>query len=301
VKTFAVALLAAFLISCSGNSPESSPTQPPPATPLTLEEATPAPAPSPLPPGLVQARVVRVVDGDTIEVDIGLGSRATLRFIGVDTPETVAPGRPVDCFGPEAAANTKLLLDGKTVYLEKDVSETDRFQRLLRYVYLEDGRMVNEILVRDGFAQIATFPPDVKYQTRFLAAQVEARNANRGLGASATPRPRRPPRQPWWRQRQRRYRQFPPTSRLQPPPRPRRRTATRATLRSASHAIRRTSTVGTSHSSGLGCSSPTRISSMRTSMESGVRRSAEGASLTNWLNVCWDRTGVVISCCSVYP
>jgi micrococcal nuclease len=130
---------------------------------------------------LVKANVVRVIDGDTIEVDVAIGGRATLRFIGVDTPETVAPGRPVDCFGPEASANTKQLLEGKTVFLEKDVSQTDRFQRLLRYVYLEDGRMVNELIVRDGFAQVATFPPDVKYQQRFLAAQLDARNANRGL------------------------------------------------------------------------------------------------------------------------
>ncbi|MPZ50846.1 MAG: nuclease [Dehalococcoidia bacterium] len=152
--------------------------------------ASPAPPSSSLPPGLVQARVVRVVDGDTVEADIALGSRATIRYIGVDTPETVAPGQPVGCFGKEASAHNKALVEAKTVYLEKDVSETDRFGRLLRYVYLENGDMVNELLVRDGYAQVATFPPDVKYQQRFLAAQQASRTESRGLwSACAGPAP----------------------------------------------------------------------------------------------------------------
>jgi micrococcal nuclease len=124
---------------------------------------------------------VRVIDGDTIEVDIALGGRQTIRYIGVDTPETVAPNQPVACFGPEATAANKAFVEGKTVYLEKDVSETDRFGRLLRYVYLADGKMVNELLVSGGFAQVSTFPPDVRHQDRFLAAQQAARGANRGL------------------------------------------------------------------------------------------------------------------------
>jgi micrococcal nuclease len=149
-----------------------------------------------------QVRVARIVDGDTVE----LGDGGTVRLIGVDTPETVAPGQPVDCYGPEASAYTKQLLEGQTVFLEKDVSETDRFGRLLRYVYLESGEMVNELLVLDGYARVSTFPPDVKYQERFLAAERQAREAGRGLWgpvcvptavptAAPAPQPTQPPSQ----------------------------------------------------------------------------------------------------------
>src|SRR5690606_1715662 len=94
----------------------------------------------------------------------------------------------------EATAKNRELVLGETVYLEKDVSETDRYNRLLRYVYLSDGTMVNEELVRLGFAQLATFPPDVKHETRIRAAQQEAIEDGLGLwadtpaAATATPR-----------------------------------------------------------------------------------------------------------------
>jgi endonuclease YncB( thermonuclease family) len=130
-------------------------------------------------PGGQTATVQRVIDGDTIEVTIGV-TTATVRLIGVDTPETVAPGRPVECYGPEASAFTRALLTGKQVVLEKDVSETDRFGRLLRYVWL-DGALVNERLVTEGYAQVATFPPDVRYAELFLTSQQNARAAGRGL------------------------------------------------------------------------------------------------------------------------
>lgn len=129
-----------------------------------------------------------MIDGDTVELADG----RTIRYIGVDTPETVAPGQPVGCFGPQASARNKALVEGKAVELEKDVSETDRFGRTLRYVYV-DGQLVNELLVLEGFAQVSTFPPDVKYVDRFTAAQTTARNAGRGLwggcAATATPAP----------------------------------------------------------------------------------------------------------------
>ena len=142
----------------------------------------------------MQARVVRVIDGDTVEADIALGPRATIRYIGIDTPETVAPGQPVACFGVEASNRNIGLVQNQTVYLEKDVSETDQFGRLLRYVYLESGALVNELLVAEGYAVVSTFPPDVKYQQRFLVAQQEARIANRGLWGSCpllAPQPHR--------------------------------------------------------------------------------------------------------------
>jgi micrococcal nuclease len=124
--------------------------------------------------------VVRVIDGDTVELADG----RTVRYIGIDTPETVAPGQPVGHYGPEASSFNKQLVEGRDVELEKDVSETDRFGRLLRHVYI-DGRLVSEILVQQGFAQVSTFPPDVKHQDRLLIAQRVARNAGRGLWANA--------------------------------------------------------------------------------------------------------------------
>lgn len=146
----------------------------PPAAP-TVPAGVALPTP---PPDLPQARVTRVVDGDTIEVSIG-GRRYTVRYIGVDTPESVAPGQPVECYGREASRRNRELVEGKTVLLEKDVSETDRYGRLLRYVWA-DGVMVNAVLVAEGYAQVATFPPDVKYVDLFRRLQEEARA--RGLG-----------------------------------------------------------------------------------------------------------------------
>jgi len=129
---------------------------------------------------------VRVVDGDTIDVLIG-GEKMRLRYIGIDTPETVDPRRPVGCFGKEASARNRELVEGKTVGLEKDVSETDRYGRLLRYVWLE-GRMVNARLVEEGYATASTFPPDVRYSDLFASLQAQARDRGRGLwGACATP------------------------------------------------------------------------------------------------------------------
>lgn len=120
--------------------------------------------------------VKRVVDGDTIELENG----QKVRYIGVNTPETVDPRKPVECFGQEAKEENRKLTEGKTVRLEKDISETDKFGRLLRYVYIGD-LFVNDYLVRQGFAQTATFPPDVKYVSQFLEAQREAKENKRGL------------------------------------------------------------------------------------------------------------------------
>ncbi len=127
------------------------------------------------------APVTRVVDGDTIHVRIA-GQDRTVRYIGMDTPETVDPRRPVQAFGKEAAERNRQLVAGKIVRLEKDMSETDRFGRLLRYVYV-DGRMVNAVLVEEGYARAATFPPDVRHKDLFLRLEREARAANRGLWA----------------------------------------------------------------------------------------------------------------------
>jgi micrococcal nuclease len=129
--------------------------------------------------------VSTVIDGDTIEVNLE-GQLYTVRYIGVDTPETKHPQKGVQCFGPEATQRNLGLVAGQSVLLEKDVSETDRYGRLLRYVWLSDGRMVNEVLTSEGYAQVTTYPPDVKYADRFLKAQREAREAKRGLWGMCT-------------------------------------------------------------------------------------------------------------------
>ncbi len=109
-------------------------------------------------PACADAQVVEVVDGDTLKISINGGPTQTVRIIGVDTPETKDPHKPVMCYGVEATAKTQELVDlaGGHVQLEKDVSDTDQYDRLLRYVWLihHDGtRMLNEELVKAGYAQ----------------------------------------------------------------------------------------------------------------------------------------------------
>jgi len=118
-------------------------------------------------------RVIRVIDGDTIEIEGG----ARVRYIGIDTPETYGEA---ECYGWEATAKNRELVEGKRVRLVKDVSEADRYGRLLRYVYV-DGVFVNAELVRLGYALAVTYPPDVKYADLFLSLQGEAKEAGRGL------------------------------------------------------------------------------------------------------------------------
>jgi micrococcal nuclease len=127
--------------------------------------------------------VTEVVDGDTIKVSIG-GDVYTVRYIGIDTPETVHPTRGVEPYGAEASAANRRLVEGQTVRLERDVSETDRYGRLLRYVWVGDV-MVNAELVRLGYAQVSTYPPDVARQEEFSRLEAEAREAGRGLWADA--------------------------------------------------------------------------------------------------------------------
>ena len=134
------------------------------------------PAPS---SGRIPAPVVRVVDGDTIHVDLD-GDEVTIRLIGIDTPESVAPDQPVECFGRRASEYTTQRLEGQTVDLEFDVERLDRFDRTLAYVWLGD-ELFNETLVRAGYAVVTTFPPNVRYVERFTTAQRQARAAGAGL------------------------------------------------------------------------------------------------------------------------
>ncbi len=124
-------------------------------------------------------KVARVIDGDTIELENG----QKVRYIGINTPETVDPRKAAECFGKESSLKNRELVEGKSVRLEKDVSETDKYSRLLRYVYVDDA-LINDYLVRQGFAYASAFPPDVKYQDQFQNAQREAQQENRGLWSS---------------------------------------------------------------------------------------------------------------------
>ena len=136
-----------------------------------------------------KVKVIHVTDGDTIKVE----GEKVIRYIGIDTPETVHPSKPVQCYGREASAKNKGLVEGKEVMLEKDVSELDKYGRQLRYVWI-GNILVNEYLVREGYAQSSSYPPDVKYQDRFVEAQRLARQEAKGLwgevcNSSMTPAP----------------------------------------------------------------------------------------------------------------
>lgn len=138
------------------------------------------------------AKVIRVVDGDTLVVDRGNGPE-TVRLILVDSPETKHPNKGVEFFGEEASLFTKNFLEGKSIYLEKDISDYDRYDRLLRYVWLSKpstseptkddlGKLCfNYILLKEGYAKLATFPPNIKYLEEFRQAEREAYENSLGL------------------------------------------------------------------------------------------------------------------------
>ena len=130
--------------------------------------------------------VVSVVDGDTVNVRMG-GSVESVRLIGIDAPETGAPGRSGQCFGPESRAKARELLAGKVVRLEFDESQgrLDRYGRLLAYVWVGDVH-VNAWMVRQGYAREFTYSLPYRYQAEFKAAEAEARAAGRGLWAADT-------------------------------------------------------------------------------------------------------------------
>lgn len=158
----------------------------PTANPTTFPsiENLPSTTVQTVPPG-IEAKVDRVVDGDTIQVILG-GGKQKVRLIGINTPETVDPRRPVQCFGKEASNHAKEVLTGKTVYLESDPTQdnTDKYKRLLRYVWLDAETNFNKQMIVDGYAYEYTYNIPYKYQLEFKSAQKEAENARRGLWSS---------------------------------------------------------------------------------------------------------------------
>jgi micrococcal nuclease len=131
------------------------------------------------PPASATVQVTRVVDGDTVEVELD-GREEDVRYIGVDTPETVKPDTPVQCFGPQASAFNHRLVEGRRVRLVFGAERRDVYGRLLAYVYL-GGRFVNAELVRRGLARTLTIPPNDRFAGELKRLEIAAARSGRGL------------------------------------------------------------------------------------------------------------------------
>lgn len=192
VTALSLLLLAAVILSCSPPHPPSPPSetsepepsaQRPSPTPSVAESLViEQPSPSPEERDRVPARVVRVIDGDTIEIEID-GQVHTVRYLGIDCPEA-------DCdMGIVASDINRVLVERKTVELERDVSETDEYDRLLRYVYVGEI-LVNAELIRMGYARAVTLAPDLAHAGEFLQLEQDARLEGRGIwGLEESPTP----------------------------------------------------------------------------------------------------------------
>lgn len=164
----AATFLLLALVSCARPSPHAG----------SLPDGTPA----------LVATVVSVTDGDTVELAIGTETER-VRLLGIDTPETVKPDSPVECFGPEASARTaELLPPGESVLVVRDQEARDRFGRLLLYVWRQsDGTFVNEALLADGFARTLSIAPNDAYRGQLATAESAARASAAGLWGSCPP------------------------------------------------------------------------------------------------------------------
>lgn len=130
-------------------------------------------------------KVAKVIDGDTIKVVVN-NKEETVRLIGIDTPEVVDPRKPVQCFGIEASNKAKEILQNRMVILESDAAsgDADQYDRLLRYVFLEDGTNVNKLMIEEGYAHEYTYKDNqYKYRNEFIEKEKEARENKRGLWA----------------------------------------------------------------------------------------------------------------------
>jgi micrococcal nuclease len=168
-RSFAVILGAVVVVGCTRAAPP------------------PTSASPPVPAGAARVAVVRVIDGDTIKVQRG-PVLVTVRILGMDTPETHDPRKPVQCFGEAAATRAQQLLAGRHVALAGDPtqSRTDKYGRELDYVWLPDGTSYDWKMIRDGYAHEYTYRSPYEYRNDFLAAQAEARAADRGFWSPRT-------------------------------------------------------------------------------------------------------------------
>jgi micrococcal nuclease len=132
--------------------------------------------------GAVRATVVRAVDGDTVVARLAGGREERVRYIGIDTPEDVKPGTPVQCYSRDAAARNRALVEGRPVTLRFDVERRDHYGRLLAYVYRGRGNLfVNARLVAEGYARAYPYPPNTAHAEEFAALARRAESARRGL------------------------------------------------------------------------------------------------------------------------
>lgn len=181
-SVFFISALFITLFVFTRNQIQFSPSSPPPSP---IPSRIPSPGisvaiiSSPSPKTQEVVKVMRVIDGDTIEIEGG----KKVRYIGIDAPELTDKRTLMKCFADKALAKNKELVERSMVHLVKDMSETDRYGRLLRYVYKED-MFINELLIREGYAYAASFPPDITYQEKLSKAQREAREKMRGLWGS---------------------------------------------------------------------------------------------------------------------
>ena len=209
----ALAVVMLGMVACAEDAPERTGATVPPATNATRADTVPSPTNAALitaPTARAQvdridalsvataaigraelhdsnygreiAQVLRVVDGDTIVVELN-GQQETVRYIGIDTPETKHPTKGVEPYEPEASERNRELVEWQAVELERDVSDRDRYGRLLRYVYV-DGEMVNRTLVVEGYARAAEYPPDMAYARDFRMLEAIAREYGRGIWSS---------------------------------------------------------------------------------------------------------------------
>ena len=172
---FPAILLSVGLVGCADAGPSSIPERPPSPSPAVEE-----PDDEEDPPAGRLAPIIRVVDGDTFHVLRG-GQDVTIRLIGIDTPEVGWYGGEAECYGARAGLFVRDLLEGEGVRLEFDLERIDPYGRTLAYAYLPDGRMVNLLLVRRGFAEVTIFEPNDRYEPELLAAERAARATGAGL------------------------------------------------------------------------------------------------------------------------
>lgn len=179
---FRFLLTAAFLVIVAYITvtarPQNTEEAPEPTLSPVIQRAIPAAATE-------QAHVTEVIDGDTVKVRLG-DQLATVRLIGINTPETVDPRKPVQCFGEEASQALKQQLENTDIFMASDPDQQnlDRYGRLLRYIYKPDGVFMNEWLIRQGFAYEYTYDRPYQFQQQFKQAQAEARQASVGLWAA---------------------------------------------------------------------------------------------------------------------
>ncbi|MCR4256819.1 MAG: thermonuclease family protein, partial [Candidatus Uhrbacteria bacterium] len=180
-----VFLLILSQVQAAPRAPDDSiPLAPPPLTPPQNEEGNKRGGGTKS--GETNALVTKAVDGDTLHVRLDDGTDATVRLLGVNTPETVDPRRPVECFGKEASAFTKAMTDGKRARLEADpqADEVDKYGRLLRNVFLEDGTDLIASLIGEGYGYAyVDFPQDKTRKAELMRLEEEARDQKRGLWA----------------------------------------------------------------------------------------------------------------------